>query len=105
MHCNGSDHSISRRRMLFHAGSAAAFLGFVKRGVGMQTSLNVRTRGTAKTCILVNLDGAASQLDTFDPKDGPWNPADADIRQFGPGFLLSRALFPNLSRLPNELLF
>lgn len=105
MHCNGIDHIISRRRMLFNSANALGFLTFARRGVGQETSLNIKPRGTAKACILINLDGAASHLDTFDPKDGPWNPPDANIQQFGPGFLLSQTLFPTLARIPNELVF
>src|SRR5215510_2771572 len=103
MHCNGRDHLLSRRRLLFNSANALAFLSFVRRGDGQQTSGNVKPRNTAKATILVNLDGAASQLDTFDPKDGPWNAADADIRQYGPGFLLSRTLFPSLSTLTGDI--
>lgn len=104
MHCNGLDHRISRRRLLLDAANATSFLTFVKRGVGQETASNVKPRGTARACIYINLDGAPSQLDTFDPKDGPWNPPDADIGQFGPGFFLSRRLFPNLSRMTSDLL-
>ncbi|MBI3679712.1 MAG: DUF1501 domain-containing protein [Acidobacteria bacterium] len=103
MHCNGLDHLISRRRMLLDTANALAFLTFARRGDGQVSSSNARPRGTAQACIFINLDGAPSQLDTFDPKDGPWNPADADIQQLGRGFLLSRTLFPNLSRMPGEL--
>ena len=55
-----------------------------------------------KSCIFINLAGAPSQLDTFDPKDGPWNPAGADIRQYG-SLLLSRRFFPMLSGLTSDL--
>lgn len=104
MHCQGLDHRISRRRLLLDAANAVSFLSFVKRGDGQQTSANAKPRGTARACIYINLDGAPSQLDTFDPKDGPWNPPDADIGQFGRGFLLSRRLFPHLSTMTSDLL-
>ena len=48
------------------------------------------------------MSGAPSHVDTFDPKDGPWNPRDIDIQQYG-SILLSRRLFPMLSGLTSEL--
>jgi uncharacterized protein (DUF1501 family) len=48
------------------------------------------------------MNGAPSHLDTFDPKDGPWNPRDADIRQYGKIFL-SRRFFPMLSNMTLDL--
>src|SRR6202035_310164 len=62
----------------------------------------VTPRRTAKACIFINLAGGPSHLDTFDSKDGPWNPSDADIRQYG-DLLLSRRYFPMLSGMTSDL--
>jgi hypothetical protein len=64
---------------------------------------NASPRSTARAVVFFNLNGAASQMDTFDPKDGPWNPRDVDLRQNGP-FVLSNRFFPGLSRHLNDLL-
>ena len=68
-----------------------------------ETSARAAARGSARTCIFINLAGAPSHLDTFDPKDGPWNPADIDLRQYAGGIVLSRTLFPKLSANANDL--
>ncbi len=59
---------------------------------------------TARACIFVTLAGAASHLDSFDPKDGPWNPPDADLHQYPTGLTLSRRYFPNLSKITGDLM-
>lgn len=61
------------------------------------------TRNSARSCVFINLAGAPSQLDTFDAKDGPWNPAGLDLQQHAGGLTMSRRLFPQLSSLTNEL--
>jgi hypothetical protein len=91
---------LSRRQLLAGAG---AFLALARRG-DTQTETNpVRVRGTARACIFVNLNGGASHLDTWDPKDAPWNPDDIDLRQGAGGIVLSNTLFPNLSRITSDL--
>ena len=101
--CYSPEHTISRRRFLFGAAGAAAFLADARRG-NAQTALRVNTRGTAKACIFITMNGAPSHVDTWDPKDGPWNPGDIDIRQYSGGITLSNRLFPNLSKINNDLL-
>src|SRR5690242_3066978 len=93
-HCCSREHFISRRRFLFGAAGAAAFLANAPKGEAL-TAPGVQPRGTAKACIFITMNGAPSHVDTWDPKDGPWNPADIDIRQHG-NLLLSNRLFPNL---------
>jgi hypothetical protein len=66
------------------------------------TSAGVTPRNTAKAVIFINMAGGPSQVDTFDPKDGPWNPSDADIRQYG-NILLSHRYYPILSTLTSQL--
>ena len=96
--CGG--HGFTRRHFLF--GAAGASLLSVHADAEVATS-GATPRNTAKACIFVNLNGGASQLDTFDVKDAPWNPADADIRQYG-DLALSRKFFPKLSTMTSDLL-
>jgi hypothetical protein len=100
--CCGTHGPYTRRHFLFGAGGSvsAALLGTPADAA--TTSANAKPRGTAKACILINMAGAPSHLDTFDPKDGPWNPRDIDIQQYG-SIVLSRRLFPMLSGLTSEL--
>jgi Protein of unknown function (DUF1501) len=101
----GPEHFLSRRKLLFGAAQAAAFLKLARRGDAQVTSAGVRPRGTAKSCIFVTLNGAPSHVDTWDPKDGPWNPPDANLRQYAGDMVLSKTLFPTFSTLTNDLLF
>jgi hypothetical protein len=96
---------LGRRRFLFSSAGAAAFLGAAARGDGTETFAPAQVRGTAKQCVFVQLAGAPSQLDTFNPQDGAWNPTDADIVQLGRNMAISRTLFPKLSRTGNDLVF
>src|SRR5262245_26507172 len=99
----GGHASFTRRHFLFGAASAA-LLGV--RGDAATTTSRpaVRPRGSARACIFINLNGGASHLDTFDPKDGPWNAADMDLAQHPGGLVLSRKLFPKLSTMTQDLL-
>jgi Protein of unknown function (DUF1501) len=103
--CQSPEHKISRRSLLFGAANAAAFLSLAKRGDAAVASSGVQPRGTAKACIYITLNGAPSHVDTWDPKDGPWNPPDANIQQYSGDMRLSKRLFPNMSGLTNDLLF
>ncbi len=96
--CQG--HRWARRHFLFGAARTitTGAMATVLRAQG-----SGRARSTAQTCIFVNLGGGASQLDTFDAKDGPWNPADADLQKLAGGLVFSQRYFPRLSRLASEL--
>src|SRR5213593_3543172 len=96
-HCP-SCAKISRRELLAGAASWAAFQSLSRSGMAQTRTLDVKPRNTARACIFFQLEGAPSQLDTFDPKDGPWNPPDADLQQYPGGIILSRTLFPGLSK-------
>ena len=63
--------------------SWAALAATLERGDAQVTAGDVQPRGTAKTLIFINLDGAPSHLDTFDVKDAEWNPPDLDLQQYG----------------------
>jgi len=97
----GGHAPFTRRHFLF--GAATAGLLSV-RAAAETTGLPVRTRNSARACIFINMNGGPSHLDTFDPKDGPWNPADADLAQFSGNIVLSRKLFPKLSTMTRDLL-
>jgi len=103
--CNG--HApVTRRSLLFGAASAAS-AGLLKAHADAEvttTGTAVRLRGTARACIFINLNGAPSHLDTFNPQDAAWNPRDADLRQGPGGMVLSNRFFPNLLRNANDLL-
>ncbi len=100
----GGDHILSRRRFLFRATSAAgAGLLAARQSEAALFSGSPQARGSARACIFINLAGAPSHLDTFDPKDGPWNPPDLDLQQYPGGIVLSRSLFPSLSQITGDL--
>jgi hypothetical protein len=47
--------------------------------------------------------GGPSQLETWDPKEGPWSPPGLDLRSYSGGINLSYNLFPMLSQHVNDL--
>src|SRR5689334_16393754 len=99
----GGHAKYTRRHFLFGAATA----GLLRVRADAETTVRrpaVRPQNSARACIFINLNGGASQLDTFDPKDGPWNPADANIVQNPGGIVLSRKFFPKLSTMTEELL-
>jgi len=55
-------------------------------------------RGTARFCVLIELAGAISHLDTFDFKESKGTPADLDVRPIRNDLYLSYRLFPELSK-------
>ncbi len=90
---------------MFGAVQAGAFLAAARHAdADVQTS-GVQPRGTARACIFVTLNGAPSHVDTWDPKDGPWNAPDVNLQQHAGGVVLSQKLFPNFSQLTDDLLF
>ena len=84
---------LTRRHFLF--GAARGTVERACRRAGGR--LREFSRGTAKQCIFINMSGGPSHLDTWDPKDGPWNPPDAKIQQYSGGMALSKTYFPKLS--------
>jgi hypothetical protein len=99
----GQHRNFTRRSFLFGAASAANFALLNTHADAETTMQPVAMRNTAKTCVFINLAGAPSQLDTFAPKDGPWNLPDADLRQYPGGIVLSQKLWPNISRLAGDM--
>ena len=101
---NCGSHGLSRRHFLFGASATAASQGLLCAHPDAQVeNAAVTPRNSARACVFINLSGAPSQLDTFDAKDGPWNPAGLSLDQAPGGLVLSRRLFPQLSSLTNEL--
>src|SRR5262245_21070851 len=99
--CQG--HSpVTRRHLLF--GAASAGLLTAHPDAEVTTRPATRLRGTARACIFINLNGAPSHLDLFNPQDGPWNPRDADLRQSPGGIVLSNKFFPSLNKITKDML-
>jgi len=100
---NCGHHGIKRRHFLFGSAASTASVGLAQAHPDAEVTASraAQTRNTATSCIFINLNGAPSQLDTFDAKDGPWNPAGIDIRQYGQ-LQMSRRLYPTLSTLTSE---
>jgi hypothetical protein len=102
--CSSPEHRISRRGFLFGTAGAGAFLAAARHADAQVATAGVQPHGTATSCIFITLNGAPSHVDTWDPKDGPWNPSDARLQQHSGGVVLSQTLFPNISQITNDLL-
>lgn len=92
---------MKRRQFLQNLGLGAAALTAmpVFSKTNTQTiarKANVTPRGSARNLILINLDGGASHVDTFDLKLGSWTPSDFEPVTVGNGFQMAAGLFPNL---------
>jgi hypothetical protein len=99
----GGHTRYTRRHFLFGAASAALLR--VHADAETITSRPApQTQNSARACIFINMNGGPSHLDTFDPKDGPWNPADMDLMQHPGGLVMSRKFFPKLSTMTDDLL-
>lgn len=104
MYQNCGNHSrATRRHFLFGAAGAAGFQLLNTHAGAEVTTRAAVPRKSARACIFINLSGAPSHLDTFAPKDGPWNPKDVDLQQHPGGIVLSRTYFPKLSNMTNDL--
>lgn len=60
-------------------------------------------RGTARYCVVIELAGALSHIDSFDFKENAGTQKDFDVRQVRPGLYLSHRLFPELSKEMDKL--
>jgi hypothetical protein len=63
---------------------------------------SVKLRGEADYCIFLFLRGGASQLDTFDLKEGHWTPPEFDVRKIK-GITMPYGLFPRLSEQLDDI--
>lgn len=102
-HGCGTHGRYTRRHFLFGAATAANSALLRSHADAQVTAAPARPVNTARACIFINLNGAPSQLDTFDPKDAPWNPRDVNLDQFPGGIVLSRRFFPKLTTLTPHL--
>jgi hypothetical protein len=85
------------------AGVSTFYLEPMVRPLNASTTAKVKLRGAADFCIFIFLNGGASQLDTFDLKEGNWTPQDFDVRTVKPGLVMPYGLFPNLSGKLDDL--
>jgi hypothetical protein len=100
--CGG--HSRYTRRHFLFGAATASLLRVHADAETVVSRPAVRTQNSARACIFINMNGGPSHLDTFDPKDGPWNPSDMDLVQHPGGLVLSRKFFPKLSTMTGDLL-
>jgi hypothetical protein len=76
-----SKPQLGRRLFFRHIASAVGgYFLLPSRPMETVAKAAVATKGTAKTCIFIMMQGAPSHTDTFDLKEGPWLPA----AQFNP---------------------
>src|ERR1041384_1269568 len=95
---------ISRREALKRATAWTVLAALAKSGEARTlSSSSAVPRNTARACIFVYMNGGPSHVDTFDVKDGPWNPPGINIQQTRGGIALSRTLFPKLSELTEHM--
>jgi hypothetical protein len=66
--------------------------------VQARASGKANPRGGARFCVLIELAGAISHLDTFDFKESKGTPNDLDVRPIRNDLYLSHRLFPELSK-------
>jgi hypothetical protein len=99
----GGHTRYTRRHFLFGAASAA-LLRVHADAETITSRPAAQTQNSARACIFINMNGGPSHLDTFDSKDGPWNPADMDLMQHPGGLVMSRKFFPKLSTMTDDLL-
>lgn len=97
-------NKLTRRQWLAGASGLGALAALQQRGYADVSSSGVTPHNTARALILVNMIGAPSHVDTWDPKDGPWNPSDANLQQGSGGIVLSQTLFPGLLKMSSDLL-
>jgi hypothetical protein len=93
---------ISRREALKRVAGWGALAALARTGEARVLSSDVSPRNTARACIFVYMNGGPSHVDTFDVKDGAWNPPGIDIQDHG-RIALSQTLFPKLSGLTQDI--
>jgi hypothetical protein len=89
------------RRDLLRLGGWGLLGAFAEQAlmpVQVRAAGKANPRGTARFCVVIELAGAISHLDTFDFKESAGTPKDLDVRQVRNDLYLSYRLFPELSR-------
>ncbi|MBL8234625.1 MAG: DUF1501 domain-containing protein [Bryobacterales bacterium] len=79
-------------------GLLGAFAEQALMPVHVRAAGKANPRATARFCVVIELAGAISHLDTFDFKESAGTPKDLDVRQIRNGLYLSHRLFPELSK-------
>ncbi len=72
------------------------------RPLNVEASRKVQARNSAEFVIFLFQEGGASQLDTFDVKEGQWTPPDFDIRTVGPNLKMPYGLLPRLAEMTDK---
>lgn len=83
-------------------GLTASFIGDVPPLLGDTLRAKPQLRSTARNCILIFLEGAPSQTDLWDLKEGPWTPAHLQPTSFG-DVRWPRGILPKLANHLGEL--
>ena len=94
------------RRQFIRVGMAAMsgfYLESLLQPRNVVASGKVNLRGAADFCIFIFLNGGASQLDTFDLKEGRWTSPDFDTRTTKSGIVMPYGLFPGLAPRGDQL--
>jgi hypothetical protein len=89
------------RRDLLRLGGWGLLGAFAEQAlmpVQVRAAGKANPRGTARFCVVIELAGAISHLDTFDFKESAGTPKDLDVRPIRNDLYLSYRLFPELSR-------
>jgi hypothetical protein len=83
-------------------GLTASFIGDVPQLLGDTVRVKPRLKGTARNCILIFLEGAPSQTDLWDLKEGPWTPSHLQPTSFG-DVRWPRGILPKLANHLDKL--
>jgi hypothetical protein len=96
---------ISRREFIeFGTKSVAAYaLAEFFTDCRLYAEQQVTTKNTAKNVIFIQMLGGPTHLETWDAKEGPWTPADLDIRGYSGGITMSNRLFPMIAGHADDL--
>ncbi len=90
---------LTRRDFIRMSGVTAAGYSLLPmlRANNVEAQSKVTPRGGAELCIFIMLQGAPSQMDTFDVKERPETPQDFDIRTIKDGVRMPVGTMPRLS--------
>ena len=96
--------TISRRDFFRVGGVGIATYGLIPTlaPLNVQATRRVQPRGSAEFVIFYFLEGGASQLDTFDLKQGKWTPQDFDVRTVDSNLKMPYGLLPKLTEMRDK---
>ncbi|MBI3682963.1 MAG: DUF1501 domain-containing protein [Acidobacteria bacterium] len=92
---------LAHRRDILRLGGYGLLASFADQALSpvcARAAGRANPRGTARFCVLIEIAGAISHLDTFDFKESEGTPEDLDVREIRNGLYLSHRLFPELSK-------